>query len=464
MRFETISFVTIFLPIMLILYYSASRFLRIQNVILLLGSMLFYYIGTMHRFSFIILLSCIVWNWLAGIYIEYESNKGKNAKLALIISISGNVLLLFVCRLLDLFPSITNQLFNNWLLPLGISWFILQGIGYCIEVFLKEVSAEKNIFTIAFYLLFFPKIAYGPLIDFSMMKQQINKRIFQLKIFEEGSQRFIIGLAKKVLIADQFSYFLNYAFVQSSLDNAVTQSSVLLMWFALLVNGMFYYFTLSGYADMAIGLAKMFGFILPENFSSPFVATSLTEFWKRWNMTVIRWFRKYFSNLVNLNKNRDQIIVNLLIVWLLIGLWQGLGWQFVLWGAFNFVVLIVEHFFYFNEIKSHLILRRFYTILLVFLGFIFLRTESLYHVGQFFGDLLGLNNNGFYDARVFAFLKELWLPFLAASYIMFVHPIIKDRIATNNIVRVGSTIGIIFLYVLCLLFMLLGFQLDQLFG
>lgn len=335
MRVETISFVTLFLPIILILYYSAYRFLSIQNVILLLGSFLFYCIGTMNAFSIFILLSCIVWNWFSGMYIEHQSGKEKGAEFSLIISISGNVLLLVTCRLLDLFPSFTDRVFDQWLLPLGISWFVLQGIGYCIEVFLKEVPAEKNIFTITFYILFFPKIVYGPLIDFSSMKQQMQTRVYQLKIFEEGIQRFIIGLSKKVLIADSFSYFLNYAFVQSSLDNAVTQPSVLLIWFALLVNGMFYYFMLSGYTDMAIGLAKMFGFVLPENFSSPFIATSLTDFWKRWNMTVIRWFRKYFSNLVNLNKNLDQIIVNLLIVWLLIGLWQGLGWQFVLWGVFN---------------------------------------------------------------------------------------------------------------------------------
>lgn len=466
MRFETISFITLFLPLTLVIYYSVARFLKIQNGLLLLASLLFYYVGTTNFFASVILVSCIIWNWLGGLFLERQMKKNKYVRSALYIGIGGNLFILVSCRVLNQWSEITNQLFNHWMLPLGISWVVLQGIGYFMEVFLKETTAEKNIFMIALYIAFFPKIAYGPLIDFSIMKNQFLMRNYEMSIFVEGIHRFVIGMSKKVLIADQFAYFLQYAFVQSSLDNTVIQSSVTMAWLALFVNGIYYYFLLSGYADMAIGLAKMFGFSLPENFDNPFIATSLTDFWKRWNITLIRWFRKYFFSLVNLKKNRDQVIINLFVIWLLIGLWYGFGWQFIFWGAFNFVILIVEYFFYFSENNSYIILRRVYTTLTVFFGFIFLRSQSLYHTGQFFSDLFGLNNNGFYDDRVMAFIRELWIPIILSCYIMFIHPLVKEKIKTTSVglLKLGNTIGILLLYILCLLFMLLGFQANQIFA
>ncbi|MCD5002548.1 MBOAT family protein [Enterococcus saccharolyticus] len=462
MTVETISFIALFLPISLVLYYLAIRSVKIQNGLLILASLFFYGFGSESLWAVILLLLVIGWNWLGGFYLEKQQTK---FRLAMIVAV--NVGIFSGVRLLAL-PALTTELsLPTIIVPLGMAWFILQGIGYCMEIYLGEVKAERNIMQFSLYMLFFPKLIHGPLIDFPKMKEQMIQRTFTIDGFTQGLQRFIVGLAKKMLIADQFAYVINYAFVQTSIDSTVTQPPVLLIWFALLANGIYLYFSLSGYADMAIGMAKMFGFQLPENFREPFVATSLTDFWKRWNITVIRWFRKYFLGFMNRNSNRDQITINLFITWLLIGIWMGFDWNFVFWGAFNFVILISEHFFSFSERVQSILFRRIYTTLLVLVGFIFLRSQSLYHTGQFLGDLFWLNNNPFYSAQVGVFIKELWLPLIVAVFVMFIHPIIKEKDSYfdfekyASVLRIGKILGMICLYLLCLLLILLNFNIGQ---
>lgn len=467
MAFDTISFIALFLPVTLLFYYATVRYLKIQQLVLLAASLSFYWLGSEGWLSFSTLLFVIGWNWLGGHLIERQQRKKKKSILPVTLIVGVDILIFSLFRFTAIFQTNGWQPSVDWLIPLGLAWFILQGIGYCIEVYLGETAADKNILHFAIYVSFFPKLIHGPLIDFSKMKEQIGVGIFDIAQVGAGAQRFIIGLSKKLLIADQLAYFINYVFVQSAIDSVITQPPVTLVWLGLFVNGVQLYFILSAYADMAIGLAGMLGIRLPENFNHPFKATSLTDFWRRWQMTVISWFRKYFLRLINLELNRDQITINLLLTWLLIGLWFGFDWNHVFWGALNFVILIAEHFFSFSERVHSLLFRRVYTVLLVLIGFVFLRSESLYHTGQFLGDLFWLNNNGFYDARVAVFLRELWLPLLIGVYLMFVHPFLKEREYSAKWkkqaqwLRFGQMIGIILLYILCLLFILLDFGLGQ---
>jgi len=415
MPIPSLAFMLVFLPTCLILYFLFFFYRPAQNVILLLASLVFYAFG--QTVYVLALLLSMAWNYAMGLAIATRQNKGHSSKALTGIAVGMNILLLlafqWINQVLAFLPSWFGYVAPSFqvLMPLGLAWYTLQAVGYCLDVYRGEVTAEKNPLYVGLHLAFFPKITLGPLVDYGMMRRQFTERQHTIDKFSRGLCRFVVGLAKKLLLADQLSYLVNYIFTQAAMDNTVVQLPVSLAWLGLFAFGLQLYYELSAFADMAIGLGEMFGFDLPENFCYPFVATNMTDFWRRWNITPLAWFRKYVFGFLPRTENQDLVIRNLLITWIVFALFVGgFEWTFVFWGVWNFLLLLAEHFFGYAERISGRFLKHVYTLLAVLLGFVLLRSPSLYTAGQYFTSMLGLNNNGFWSALLPVFLRENWMP------------------------------------------------------
>lgn len=353
MLFSSITFLGFFLPLVLIFYYVLpSRTYR--NSLLLVSSLIFYAWGEP---KFIILmLASILFNFNAGLFISQKS--GKTRKLFLIFSIAVDVALLFVfkylgftCRIFDVF---INHLHLkpisqiNLVLPLGISFYTFQEISYLADVYKNPSLAEKNVLNFALFVSFFPQLVAGPIVRFSDLQNQISARKESVSQFAYGARRFIIGLSKKVLIAN------SAAAVCDAIYNADFFSyGTALAWLACFAYTLQIYYDFSGYSDMAIGLAALFGFSLPENFNYPYSASSVSDFWRRWHMTLTGFFRDYvYIPLGGNRKGKLKTLRNRMTVFLLTGIWHGASFNFIFWGIAHGILVSVENLLGIDKKKS----------------------------------------------------------------------------------------------------------------
>lgn len=402
MSFDSPVFLFLFLPIFLAIYYLSPR--NLENAVLLLGSILFYFWGEPDFILYLLILLFI--NYIFSLLIEHY--KGINANLAkrlLFLSIFINlaVLAFFKYRLfifdnLFTFNGITGEvkksldLFNTQIpfLPLGISFVTFHAISYQIDIYRKEIKAQNSLFKMAIYFMMFPHLLAGPILRYHQIKKEIIQRGVNLENFVSAANRFIFGLAKKVLIADRLATVADeiFAIPPQHLEPSIA-------WLGILCFTLQIYFDFSAYSDMAISLAKMLGFNFPENFNYPYISTSIKEFWRRWHITLYKWFQDYLY--IPLGGNRRSLIrnyLNIMIVFFLCGLWHGANWNFVIWGGLHGFFLILE------RIKNGAIinflwkpLRHLYTIVVVMSGWVFFRTESLGEAINYFKTLLGLTHN-----------------------------------------------------------------------
>ena len=247
----------------------------------------------------------------------------------------------------------------------------------------------------------FPQLIAGPIVRYSDIAAQLEDRTHSTALAAEGIRRFIIGLGKKILLANQLGELCG-AF------RASEEKSVLFYWLYALAFALHIYFDFSGYSDMAIGLGKIFGFRFLENFNYPYISSSITEFWRRWHISLSTWFREYvyFPLGGSRVENKDKMVRNLLVVWLLTGLWHGANWTFVFWGLFNFVCLLLERLFLFEKWKAHPVWKHLYTMLMVNFGWVLFRSESFYQFQEYLGNMFGLNGNGFFSGQALMFLQE----------------------------------------------------------
>lgn len=415
MPIPSLAFLLVFLPVCVGLYYALffSRFA--QNALLLLASLVFYAFG--QAGYVLVLMLSIVWNYFMAIAIWKRKTEAQNAKALTVITAASNFLVLLAFLSFNPLQTAVTAFFGGdplsfrLVLPLGLAIYTLQAAGYCIDVYRGEVAAEKNILYVGLYLAFFPKIITGPLISFSSMRTQMESRSHSLEKFSRGMCRFVIGLSKKLLLADQLSYLVNYLFTQAAIDNTIVQLPVALAWFGLLAFGLQLYYELSGFADMAIGLGLIFGFELPENYRYPFTAVHMADFWSRWNITALAWFRNYMFGALSKKSNKDLVMRDLLIVWILFALWfGGVRQPALIWGLWNFFFLLAEHFFGYGSRIPGRFLKHTYTLLVVAVGFVLLRSPTLYVAGRYLASLFWLNNNSFYGELLPVFLKEYWMP------------------------------------------------------
>ena len=330
MLFSSITFIYVFLPILLITYYITPT--KYKNIILLIFSLLFYSLGE-PKYIIILILSCII-----NYYLSKLLNK-KYKKIILIIAILYNIGQLFIFKYTDFFISNINTIFKSSIsltyiiMPIGISFFTFQALGYVIDVYNKNHKPAKSLLEFMTYISLFPQLIAGPIVRFSDIKNELTKRTINYEKISLGIKRFIIGLSKKVLLANILGEF----------TTLVIEESFVYSWLKPIFYTLQIYFDFSGYSDMAIGLGLMLGFNFLENFNYPLIANSITDFWRRWHISLSSWFRDYLY--IPLGGNRVSTlkwIRNLLIVWFLTGFWHGANWNFIIWGLYFGILLIIE--------------------------------------------------------------------------------------------------------------------------
>ena len=385
MLFSSIPFLFYFLPCVFVLYFLVP--MRWKNTMLLLASLFFYAWGE-PKFVVFMLASIVQGYVLARLVEKYRADR-RRAKLFLTLSLVFSLGLLGYCKYADFFLSGFNALTGLHIpllrvaLPIGISFYTFQILSYVVDVYRGDVKAQRNFIDLAAYIAMFPQLIAGPIVRYSDIASQLEHRTHSLADIAAGARRFVLGLGKKVLLANVF-YELITTFKASD------DRSVLFYWLYAAACVLNIYFDFSGYSDMAIGLGRIFGFRYCENFDLPYISTSITEFWRRWHMSLGSFFRDYvYIPLGGNRRGKARQILNLLAVWALTGLWHGASWNFVLWGLYFFVLLSIE-----KQIAPKLetlpfIVRNLVTMFFVLIGWVLFMNTSLSGIGSAFAAMFG---------------------------------------------------------------------------
>ena len=401
MLFTSITFLYVFFPIICNAYFIYPN--KINNLILLIASLLFYGFGEPKYL--VVMIFSILLGYLFGLILEKHQGQIIN-KLYLFISLCIYMCIFIYFKYTIFLISNINSLFNlkivvpNVVLPIGISFYMFQIISYNIDIYRGNISAQKNIITLGTYISMFPQLIAGPIVRYSSINDQLKKRDKSIDNFAIGIQRFIIGLSKKVLLANELGELCNIVKLSS-------QESVLFYWLYAISFTLHIYFDFSGYSDMAIGLGKVFGFDLNENFNYPYVSKSITEFWRRWHISLGSWFRDYIY--IPLGGNRSgkvKVLLNITIVWLLTGLWHGAAWNFVVWGLMYAVLLIIEKYFLKHLSKKNTIFNHIYVIFFVVIGFVIFDAESMSSGIQYLKGMFLINDIPLITGEFIYYLKS----------------------------------------------------------
>lgn len=415
MVFTSISFIYYFLPLLLICYFVVPK--KLRNIILLMFSVLFYFYGE-PKYILLMLIEVLI-SYVVGLLIDKYKNKN-----ILIIGIFIHVLLFGIFKYFNFVIINVNNLFHsnlnllNVVLPIGISFYTFQIISYEIDVYNKKVNVQSNILKYFLYVFLFPQLIAGPIVRYQDVNNEIDNRNVTFEMFARGVRRFIIGLSKKVIIANNLGELCN---IYLNLGD----KSVLFTWIFAISYMLQIYFDFSGYSDIAIGLGKMLGFNFPENFNYPYMAKSITDFWRRWHMTLSSWFRDYVY--IPLGGNKKGVlkqIRNILIVWSLTGLWHGASWNFIVWGLYFGILLILEKFIlkkYFSNVPKFI--KGIYTLLLVMISFVIFQGDNLSNDFNIIKGLFGLNGELFINNVTLYYLK---------GYVLF---IVLGLIGATNYVK-----------------------------
>ena len=388
MVFSGAVFLYAFLPLTLAVYALAPQ--RGRNAVLLIASLLFYAFGE-PVYVFLLLLSSVS-DWALSLCIERRRGT-RTAKLALAVSVLLNLGLLGFFKYADFFLTTVNGLFGLSLpltgvrLPLGISFYTFQTMSYTIDVYRDDVRVQKNLIDFGMYITMFPQLIAGPIVRYADVQDQLADRSVTTADFSEGVMRFVVGLGKKVLLANQMGA------VWSDIYALGGDVSALMAWTGAIAYTFQIYFDFSGYSDMAIGLGRMFGFKFPENFRYPYQSVSITDFWRRWHITLSTWFKEYLY--IPLGGNRRGLArqaLNLLIVWSLTGFWHGAGWNFVMWGLYYFVILFIEKLFLLKALdKLPKFFRHVYALLLIIIGWVIFASDDVSVLLPYLGSMFGAN-------------------------------------------------------------------------
>ncbi|MDT8318406.1 MAG: MBOAT family protein [bacterium] len=424
MVFSSVIFLFFFLPLTFLLYFLSPKNLR--NLFLLASSLIFYAWG--EGLFVLIMLVSIAGNYVAGLLVD-RFNKSTHKKLILTGAIFFNLAFLSLYKYGNFITDNLNVLFSVFHmnpviidplhLPIGISFFTFQAMSYVIDVYRKEAPVQKNPLNIGLYIALFPQLIAGPIIRYHDVAKQIVHRTVNRKKFAEGVERFVLGLGKKVLIANQMGLIADQVFSQTSAGLSTGTA-----WIGLLCYTFQIYFDFSGYSDMAIGLGRMFGFRFLENFNYPYISQSVQEFWRRWHISLSNWFRDYlYIPLGGNRKGPMRTYVNLVIVFLLCGLWHGASWNFVIWGLWHGLFLAVERVGLSAYIKRIWFpFRHVYLLFVVMIGWVFFRSETLSSSLSYISALFGLSGK---NATVHQINVDSHTTVVIVAAIVFSMPIFK---------------------------------------
>lgn len=395
MLFSSITFIYFFLPILILIYFITPK--KYRNIPLLLFSLIFYFLGE-PKYIIILLASCII-----NYYLSILISKKKYSKIFLIISLIYNIGQLLYFKYTDFFISNLNNIFNlnisllHILMPIGISFFTFQIIAYIIDVYNNKHQPAKNLLTFMTYVCLFPQLVAGPIVRYSDIENELKNRKCSFELFSEGIKRFIIGLSKKVLIAN----------VLGEISKELITETVLSSWLKPILFTLQIYYDFSGYSDMAIGLGLMFGFRFLENFNYPLIASSVTDFWRRWHISLSSWFRDYVYIPLGGNRvSKIKWIRNIIIVWFLTGFWHGANWNFIIWGLYFVIFLLIEKLFLGKYLEKTKIIKYIYTILIVIISFLIFNTESIPNIINSLKNMFYINNISFTSLETTYYLKS----------------------------------------------------------
>lgn len=389
MVFSSTIFLCVYLPLVLLGYYICPK--KGRNLFLLIVSLVFYAWGE-PKYVFLMIFSILV-NYIFGRLMDKNRGRQKRMKLLLVLSVVIDLGLLSVFKYTDFIITNVNAIFGSSFdllkiaLPIGISFYTFQAMSYTIDVYRDDVRVQKNLIDFGMYITMFPQLIAGPIVRYADVQDQLAERSVTTADFSEGIMRFVVGLGKKVLLANQMGA------VWSEIYALGGDVSALMAWTGAIAYTFQIYFDFSGYSDMAIGLGRMFGFKFPENFRYPYQSVSITDFWRRWHITLSTWFKEYLY--IPLGGNRCGLArqaLNLLIVWSLTGFWHGAGWNFVMWGLYYFVILFIEKLFLLKALdKLPKLFRHVYALLLIVIGWVIFASDDVSVLLPYLGSMFGAN-------------------------------------------------------------------------
>ena len=410
MVFSSIPFLYVFLPLALVCYFIVPR--KLKNTVLLIFSLAFYWWGE-PKYT-ILMLVTITFCYLAGLLTE-KLRQTRFAKPLLVISVAVPLIFLGIFKYADFLLGTVGSLTGadipllKLALPIGISFYTFQALSYVVDVYRGDTHAQKNWINLAAYIVLFPQLIAGPIVRYTTVAEDLTSRTHSLENFSLGARRFVVGLGKKVLIA-------NVLGALCSAYRGSSEPSVVFAWLYAVSYSMQIYFDFSAYSDMAIGMGKMLGFRFLENFDYPFISKSITEFWRRWHMSLGSWFRDYvYIPLGGNRKGPLRHIINIFVVWGLTGIWHGAGWTFVSWGLYFGVILLLEKFIYGKYLKkTPAFVQHIYVIFTVLISFVLFNATTFGEAWSDLGIMFGASGLPFITADTLYNLRSYLVVFLVA--------------------------------------------------
>ena len=448
MLFSSIPFLFYFLPLVLAAYFLVPW--RLKNTVLLLSSLIFYGWGE-PRYVFLMMASILLF-YGCGLAIEKAKSKSWK-KIWLTVSVVVSVALLCVFKYADFFITNFNAVTGlsipllKLALPIGISFYTFQCLSYTIDVYRGNVEAQKNPINFGAYVALFPQLIAGPIVRYIDVAKELNHRTHSMEKFTEGLRRFIFGLAKKILIANQLGELTNIFRLSG-------EKSVVFYWMYAIAFALHIYFDFSGYSDMAIGLGKIFGFNFIENFNYPYMSKSIGEFWRRWHMSLGSWFRDYIYIPLGGNRvSKGRWLFNTLVVWMLTGFWHGAAWNFILWGLLYALFLLIEKFIPAIK-KLPAIIKHAYTLLIVVLGFVLFNAVDITQAGQDIAGMFGFAGVPFCNTETLYYLSSFGFLFILS--IIGATPLVKNTAvklaehkSTSTVIAIVEPVVLLLLLVVC---------------
>lgn len=454
MVFSSSVFIFMFLPLSLVSYYISGK--KIKNYILLLASLFFYAWGVMNYLK--VLIISILINYIFGLLVDKTIDKKHLRMFFLILGIILNLALLFYYKYYDFFLENINTIFNMNLelkkivLPIGISFFTFQGMSYIIDIYRNDGKVNKNIFSVALYISLFPQLVAGPIIKYKAVDEQIRNRKESIDYFSYGINRFVIGLGKKIIISDMLGAISDNIFLLANSSGI----DMITAWIGAICYTLQIYFDFSGYSDMAIGLGHLFGFKFPENFNYPYISRSITEFWRRWHISLSTWFKEYLYIPLGGNR-RGNVYFNLVVVFLVTGLWHGASWNFVIWGLWHGLFMIIERLIrdkaWYKKIP--LIIKIFITLFIVIIGWVLFKATTLKEGLRYLSIMFGLVNfsNITFEFAYFISRKFILLIIIGIIASTPIPKNIFNRYKGIKAFELIKTILIILLFIVSIIFM-----------
>ena len=400
MLFSSITFLYYFLPCVLFLYFIVPQ--RLKNMVLLISSLFFYAWGEPYYVLFMLGSICV--GYFTGLGIEKYQDTDMT-KWILATSVTLHVVVLFGFKVSES-------------LPIGISFYTFQVISYMVDVYRKDVPAQKNVLDFATYVSMFPQLIAGPIVRYADIEKQLKNREHSMENSAYGIRRFVLGLSKKVLLANTLGELCEI--FRSSNDK-----SILFYWMYAVAFALHVYFDFSGYSDMAIGLGRMMGFHYQENFNYPYISKSITEFWRRWHISLGSWFRDYVYIPLGGNRvDKGRYLFNILLVWALTGLWHGGAWNFVVWGLYFAALLMAEKLWLLNRLERHKGLGHIYAIITVVIGFVIFDANSLNQAWEYIETMFGFGTVPMISAEAIYYLRSYAIIYVIA--ILGATPLVKN--------------------------------------